>query len=82
MRRSIVGLMAALSVVSTAAAQQRGTFEVGLFPNISYFDRTLVISQGQAGPGARLGFFFTDHFGDPASRLRFITAKENLHVWS
>jgi outer membrane protein OmpA-like peptidoglycan-associated protein len=62
MRRSIVGLMAALAVVSTAAAQQRGTFEVGLFPNISYFDRTLVISQGQAGPGARLGFFFTDHF--------------------
>jgi OOP family OmpA-OmpF porin len=53
--------MATLAVVPTAAAQQRGVFEVGLFPNISYFDRTLVMTQGQAGPGARLGFFFTDH---------------------
>jgi OOP family OmpA-OmpF porin len=61
MRRSVVGLMATLAVVPTAAAQQRGVFEVGLFPNISYFDRTLVMTQGQAGPGARLGFFFTDH---------------------
>ena len=32
-----------------------------LFPQISYFDRSLVMTQGRAGPGARLGYFFTDH---------------------
>jgi outer membrane protein OmpA-like peptidoglycan-associated protein len=60
MRRLVLALLAT-TMGATQAAAQRGTFEVGLFPNISYFDRSLVISQGSAGPGARLGFFITDH---------------------
>ncbi len=61
MRRLALVLLATVAVVSTASAQRRGAFEVGLFPQISYFDRSLVITQGRAGPGARLGYFFTDH---------------------
>ena len=61
MRRTILALLATVAVVSKASAQHKGAFEVGLFPNISYFDRSLVITQGRAGPGARLGYFFTDH---------------------
>jgi OOP family OmpA-OmpF porin len=53
--------MATITVVSKVSAQQKGAFEVGLFPQVSYFDRSLIISQGRAGPGARLGYFFTDH---------------------
>ncbi|MEP6688430.1 MAG: OmpA family protein [Gemmatimonadales bacterium] len=61
MRRIALTLLATVAVVSTASAQHKGAFEVGLFPQISYFDRSLVITQGRAGPGARLGYFFTDH---------------------
>lgn len=61
MRRTILALLATIAVVSKASAQHKGAFEVGLFPNVSYFDRSLVITQGRAGPGARLGYFFTDH---------------------
>ena len=51
MRRTILALLATVAVVSKASAQHKGAFEVGLFPNISYFDRSLVITQGRAGPG-------------------------------
>jgi outer membrane protein OmpA-like peptidoglycan-associated protein len=61
MRRIALALLATIAVVSQAAAQQAGTFEIGLFPQVSYFDRSLVITQGRTGPGARLGYFFTDH---------------------
>jgi outer membrane protein OmpA-like peptidoglycan-associated protein len=60
MRRLVLALLAT-TAGATQAAAQRGTFEVGLFPNVSYFDRSLVINQGSAGPGGRLGFFITDH---------------------
>src|SRR6476661_3379131 len=63
MRRRVLSLLATLAAVSQAAAQQAGTFEVGLFPQVSYFDKTLIMSQGRAGPGARLGYHFTDHLG-------------------
>jgi outer membrane protein OmpA-like peptidoglycan-associated protein len=33
---------------------------VGLFPTIAYFDRALRLNQATAGPGGRLGYFFTD----------------------
>jgi outer membrane protein OmpA-like peptidoglycan-associated protein len=61
MRRIALVLLATVAVVSTASAQRKGAFEVGLFPQISYFDRSLVIVQARTGPGARLGYFFTDH---------------------
>ena len=61
MRRLALVLLATVAVVSSASAQQKGAFEVGLFPQLSYFDRSLVIEQAKAGPGARLGYFFTDH---------------------
>ena len=54
-------LLAAAGLASNSGAQQAGTFEVGLFPHLSYFDRSLQMDQGHAGPGARLGYFFTDH---------------------
>ncbi|MGH7512507.1 MAG: porin family protein, partial [Gemmatimonadales bacterium] len=63
MRRRVLSLLTTLAAVSPAAAQQAGTFEVGLFPQVSYFDKTLVMVQGRTGPGARLGYFFTDHLG-------------------
>ena len=63
MRRRVWSLLATLAAVSPAAAQQAGTFEVGLFPQISYFDKSLIMVQGRTGPGARLGYFFTDHLG-------------------
>src|SRR5580765_7476498 len=63
MRKRVLSLLATLAAVSQAAAQQAGTFEVGLFPQVSYFDKTLIMSQGRAGPGARLGYHFTDHLG-------------------
>jgi len=63
MRRRVLSLLATLAAVSPAAAQQAGTFEVGLFPQVSYFDKTLIMVQGRTGPGARLGYFFTDHLG-------------------
>jgi outer membrane protein OmpA-like peptidoglycan-associated protein len=61
MRRSTVVCTALLVAATSAHAQQKGTFEVGLFANISYFDITLNMDQARAGPGARLGYFFTDH---------------------
>jgi outer membrane protein OmpA-like peptidoglycan-associated protein len=61
MRRLVLALLATIAGATEAAAQQRGTFELGLFPHVSYFDRSLVINQGRAGPGGRLGFFFTDN---------------------
>jgi outer membrane protein OmpA-like peptidoglycan-associated protein len=61
MRRRALSLLATFAAVSQAAAQQAGTFEVGLFPQVSYFDKSLVMVQGRGGPGARLGYFFTNH---------------------
>ena len=60
MRMLVLALLATAAGATNAAAQ-RGTFEVGLFPNISYFDTSLRLDQGRAGPGGRLGFFITDH---------------------
>ena len=61
MRRIALVLLATVAVVSSASAQQKGAFEVGLFPQLSYFDRSLVMTQSRTGPGARLGYFFTDN---------------------
>ncbi len=60
MRNVAFALLATAAVASQATAQQAGTFEVGLFPQVSYFDRSLGLSQSRAGPGARLGFFLSD----------------------
>ena len=62
MRSSVLTLAAGLALVSSAQAQRAGTFEVGVFPNVAYFDRTLRFDQGSAGPGGRLGFFFTENW--------------------
>src|SRR4029078_11097401 len=64
MRRStLVGT--ALVVATTAAhAQQKGVLEIGAFANIAYFDNSLRLDQAKAGPGARLGYFFTNHIAD------------------
>ena len=61
MRKFAMVLTAAAAVAaSEAQAQRAGTFEVGVFPTIAYFDRTLNLNQARGGPGARLGFFLTD----------------------
>ncbi len=60
MRRFGLVLVTALAAASDLQAQQAGTFEVGLFPTIAYFDRSVRLNQGTAGPGARIGFFLTD----------------------
>jgi outer membrane protein OmpA-like peptidoglycan-associated protein len=60
MRRRVLSLLTTLAAVSPAAAQQAGTFEIGLFPQVSYFDKTLIMVQGRTGPGARLGYFLTN----------------------
>ena len=62
MRRFAMALGAVMAIVASAQAQQAGTIELGLFPQVSYFDRSLGFNQGQAGPGARLGFFLSDHW--------------------
>ena len=62
MRRHVFVLAATAALASTAQAQRAGTFEVGLFPNIAYFDKTLRLDQGSAGPGGRLGFFITENW--------------------
>jgi outer membrane protein OmpA-like peptidoglycan-associated protein len=62
MRRHVLTLAATLALASNAEAQRAGTFEVGLFPNIAYFDKTLRLDQGSAGPGGRLGFFITENW--------------------
>jgi outer membrane protein OmpA-like peptidoglycan-associated protein len=41
----------------SAAAQSAGTFELGLFGQASYFDRSLGLEQGRGGPGVRIGLF-------------------------
>ena len=41
MRKLAVVLAAVLGGTSQLHAQQRGTFEIGGFPTIAYFDRTL-----------------------------------------
>ena len=61
MRRLVLSALVTMGVAASAAAQEAGTFEVGLFPHVSYFDRSLVLNQGSAGPGGRLGYFITDH---------------------
>ena len=58
--RHVLTLVATAALTTTAQAQQAGTFEVGVFPNIAYFDKSLRFDQGSGGPGARLGFFITD----------------------
>src|SRR5919108_6624446 len=60
MRKLALVFAAALSAASHLHAQRAGTFEVGVFPTIAYFDRTLHFNQAKAGPGARIGFFLTD----------------------
>ncbi len=62
MRKLAFALLATVAVVSQARGQQAGTVELSAFPNISYFDNSLRLGQAKAGPGARLGIFFTDHF--------------------
>jgi outer membrane protein OmpA-like peptidoglycan-associated protein len=63
MRRLTLAIATVLAAASTAQAQEKGTFELGLFPQISYFDRSLSLGQARAGPGARIGYLFTDHLG-------------------
>jgi outer membrane protein OmpA-like peptidoglycan-associated protein len=53
-------LTAMCALAANVEAQRAGAFEVGVFANVAYFDRTLLLDQGSAGPGARLGFFITD----------------------
>jgi outer membrane protein OmpA-like peptidoglycan-associated protein len=62
MRKSAFALLATVAVVSQARGQQAGTVELSVFPNISYFDKSLRLDQAKAGPGGRLGIFFTNHF--------------------
>jgi len=62
MMRRLTLVCTALAVVTTAAhAQQKGVLEIGAFANLAYFDNSLRFDQPKAGPGARLGYFFTDH---------------------
>jgi outer membrane protein OmpA-like peptidoglycan-associated protein len=60
MRSLALVLTAALGAASHLQAQTAGTFEVGVFPTIAYFDRTLNLNQARGGPGARIGYFLTD----------------------
>jgi len=60
-RLALTLLVTTAAAVSESAAQQAGTFEIGLFPHVSYFDRSLRMEQAKAGPGGRLGLFLTDH---------------------
>jgi outer membrane protein OmpA-like peptidoglycan-associated protein len=60
MRKLAVVLAAVLGGTSQLYAQERGTFEIGGFPTIAYFDRTLHLNQASVGPGLRLGYFLTD----------------------
>ena len=53
MRRFGLALVTALAAASDLSAQRAGTFEVGLFPTIAYFDRSSRLNQAKAGPGAR-----------------------------
>jgi outer membrane protein OmpA-like peptidoglycan-associated protein len=81
MPRSCLALIVALVATTEAHAQRAGTFEVGLFPTIAYFDRTLDLNQATAGPGARIGFFLTDNIAIEAEGSWVPTnAPNNLDV--
>ncbi|CAN5718949.1 OmpA family protein [soil metagenome] len=60
MRRFVLALAVAQVAASAAQAQRAGTFEVGVFPTIAYFDRALRLNQAKGGPGARIGYFLSD----------------------
>ncbi len=62
MRRYALALLATVAASAEAYGQNAGSFELGLFPQLSYWDKSLGLDQGQAGPGARIGYHFTDHF--------------------
>ncbi len=62
MYRYGVAIAALSGLAAEARAQSAGALELGLFGNVAYFDRTLRLDQGSAGPGARLGFFITDNW--------------------
>jgi outer membrane protein OmpA-like peptidoglycan-associated protein len=77
MRSLAVFILATVAFASQSAAQQAGTFEVGIFPNVSYFDRSLQMQQAKAGPGGRLGLFLTDHLAVEAEGA-WVPAKGRL----
>ena len=60
MRRFVLALAVAQVAAAEAHAQRAGTFEVGVFPTIAYFDRALRLNQAKGGPGARIGYFLSD----------------------
>ncbi len=90
MRPYALVLLATLAAAADVHSQQAGQFEVGLFPHVSYFDKSLRIKQGQAGPGGRIGYFFSDHLaieaegawvpaeGREASRVSYIPLRARL----
>ena len=47
MRKFVMVLATALGAASQLHAQRAGTFEVGVFPTVAYFDRTLPRSAPQ-----------------------------------
>jgi OmpA-OmpF porin, OOP family len=61
MRRFALALLATVAASAEAHGQNAGAFEVSLFPQLSYWDKSLGLDQGQAGPGARLGYHFSEH---------------------
>ena len=73
MRRFAFALIAASLAASQLQAQRAGNIEVGLFPTIAYFDRALRLNQAKGGPGARLGFFFSDRL---ARRGRWVVGSD------
>jgi outer membrane protein OmpA-like peptidoglycan-associated protein len=55
---SLLGLASFVApILSPAAAQQGGTFELGAFVQASYFEESLRFERGSGGGGVRLGFF-------------------------
>lgn len=52
-------VVATPATVSMAAAQQRGSVELGGFLNAAYFDRSLDFDQGEVGIGGLVGYFVT-----------------------
>jgi hypothetical protein len=91
MRRVALTLLATVAFAAEASGQKAGSIEVGLFPNISYFDRSLHLPQAPAGPGGRIGIFFTDYLAvegegawvpvdgrDPTPRVAYIPLRGKL----
>ena len=73
MRNLTLVLIAVLGTASQLQAQRRGTFEIGAFPTIAYYDKTLKLNQATVGPGVRLGYFLTDNIaieGDVSAHYR------------